>query len=378
MARSTRNSDAERETVLEWLNDFPRGENDDLLLQIMRTTMRLDHDDTHRMELKMINSALKELRYAAKVFSPYRDVPKVTIFGSARTAPGEPEYQQTVKFAKKIVDLGYMVITGAGGGIMEAGHVGAGRDKSFGVNIHLPFEQSANHVIRKDHKLVNFKYFFTRKVVFIKESAAVVLFPGGFGTLDEGFETLTLLQTGKTSPIPVVLMDHPGGSYWRDWKEYVIGNVLRRGNISPEDLYLFKITEDIDEAIEDIHGFYRNYHSCRYVGGRLHLRLRHELDDEMLETIHEKFNDILVDGKFERGSPVPHEDEESYADLFALRFHFNRRNHGRLRKLIDYLNSCAPESAPGCSPPSRSLDESAAAEEEDSADTGIMRAEPPD
>lgn len=328
--------------VRNWLDEIPESENGDLLKQILRTTMRLDHDGMHRMDLKMINSALKELRYAAKVFAPYRDSRKVTIFGSARTAPDAPDYIATVEFARRIVAEGYMVITGAGGGIMEAGHVGAGKEMSFGVNIHLPFEQSANAVIRKDHKLVNFKYFFTRKVAFIKESAAVVLFPGGFGTLDEGFETLTLIQTGKTTPIPVILMDHPGGKYWKAWKEYVVDNVLARGNISEEDLDLFLLTEDIDTAVHEITHFYSSYHSLRYVGGTLYMRLQHVPDDATMEEINTKFAEIVVSGEIERCELVPQEREQPmYAGLTAIRFHFDRKSHGRLMRMIRVLNDRA-------------------------------------
>jgi uncharacterized protein (TIGR00730 family) len=329
--------------VQRWLDEWEDYPDHDLLLQILQTAMRLQADGAHRLDLKIINSALKELRYAAKVFAPYRNQPKVTMFGSARTSPEDPEYRQAAAFARKIVQRGFMVITGAGGGIMEAGHVGAGKKKSFGVNINLPFEQMANRVIRRDSKLITFKYFFTRKVVFIRETSAVVLFPGGFGTLDEGFETLTLLQTGKSIPMPVVFVDAPGGSYWKDWEEYVFRRILDRGMISPHDAHLFKITSDVDEAVEEVTNFYRSYHSSRYVAHTLQMRLRHEPDDRALEEANRRFGDILVEGRIER---EPEGDPE-FADLHVVRLRFNRRDFGRLRQLIDFFNAAAPQDPQG-------------------------------
>ena len=220
--------------------------------QILVTGLRLLHDGADPSDLRLTNNALKELRHAFRVFSPYLHHRKVAVFGSARTEKGSPDWEQARVFAEKIVAAGWMVITGAGSGIMAAAQGGAGREASFGVNIRLPFEQQANKVIRDDPKLVNFKYFFTRKLIFVKESDAVVLLPGGFGTHDEGFETLTLVQTGKTDPMPLVLLDHPGSDYWHEWKKYVAAHLLGRGLISEEDLSLYTITDSIEDACREI------------------------------------------------------------------------------------------------------------------------------
>jgi predicted Rossmann-fold nucleotide-binding protein len=230
-----------------------------------------------------------------------------------------------------------MVITGAGGGIMEAGHVGSGREKAIGINILLPFEQQSNAIIDGDAKLMNLKYFFTRKLLFVKESDAVACFPGGFGTQDETFETLTLIQTGKSHIQPVLLMDAPGGDYWSRWQDYVTDVLLARKLISVEDLSLYKVTNDIDEAIAEVLNFYRVYHSSRYVGRELVLRLQHPLAPALMEQIRSGFSDITVSGTFEQGGPSPAEGSE-FPELTRLRFHFNRRNMGRLRQLIDTIN----------------------------------------
>src|SRR5581483_189528 len=246
-----------------------------LVNQIKETADKLLRDHTNRGDVKLLNTALKELRYAFKIFAPFRHHRKVSVFGSARIPSEDPAYQATVEFSRKIADGGFMVITGAAQGIMEAGHVGAGREKSLGVNILLPFEQSANPIIAGDQKLMHLKYFFTRKLLFVKESDAVALFPGGFGTQDEGFEVLTLIQTGKSHLFPVVLIDEPGGDYWKEWQHYVEKALLGRKLISPADLSLYKITDSVDEAVAEVLNFYRIYHSMRYVKGDLLLRLQH-------------------------------------------------------------------------------------------------------
>jgi uncharacterized protein (TIGR00730 family) len=310
-----------------------------LVQQIKETADKFIRDKASRGDLKMLATALKELRYALKVFAPYRHRRKVTIFGSARTPRTSPTYHQAVAFGRRMVEAGFMVVTGAASGIMEAGHVGAGVENSLGVNILLPFEQEANPIIAGDGKLVHLKYFFTRKLMFVKESDAIALFPGGFGTQDEGFEVLTLVQTGKSHMFPIVMVEEPGGDYWKRWFDFIHDVLLKRGYISEPDLSLFKITTSVDEAVEEITGFYRNYHSMRYVGERLVLRLQQPLPETALEQLRHDFQDILASGTFEQTGPLPAEANESHlAHLTRLRFRFDRKSLGRLRELIDFVN----------------------------------------
>jgi uncharacterized protein (TIGR00730 family) len=283
------------------------------------------------------------LRYAFRLFAPYARIRKVTIFGSARTQSDKPEYQQAVDFGRKIAKAGFMVITGAGPGIMQAGHEGAGPEMSFGANIRLPWEQSANPIILNDKKLVSFKYFFTRKLVFIKEADAIVLFPGGFGTHDEGFESLTLVQTGKSRPMPIVFLDAPRGTYWKTWKRYVEDHLLRRGLISPEDMGLFMVTDNIDDAVAEIKTFYRVYHSSRYVGDHFVIRLNALLAAPLVDELNRDFADILKEGVFEVVGALPEEEgEPEIAHLPRLVFRFNRLSFGRLRAMIDRINTEGP------------------------------------
>lgn len=311
----------------------------DLIDKIKESADKMADDRTSRGDLKILSRALRELRYAFKVFSPYRRNRKVTVFGSARTAPDEPAYQQAVDFGRAMAEQGWLIVTGAGGGIMEAGHLGAGKENSMGLNIMLPFEQEANPVMAGDHKLVHMKYFFTRKLMFVKESNAICLLPGGFGTLDEGLEVLTLLQTGKRDMIPVVFLDQPGGDYWAGFRQFVEGQLLGNGMIDRDDLSLFKITDDVTEAVNEILGFFRVYHSMRFVHERLVFRLTKSLDARALDAINSRFADILADGCFSLGGPLSAEkDEPDLAELPRLSFHFNRHKLGRLRQLIDWLN----------------------------------------
>jgi uncharacterized protein (TIGR00730 family) len=266
----------------------------------------------------------------------------VTVFGSARTPADEPSYQQAVRFGRAMAENDWLVVTGAARGIMEAGHVGAGRDHSMGLNILLPFEQEANPVIAGDPKLVHMKYFFTRKLMFVKESHAICLLPGGFGTLDEGLEVLTLLQTGKRDMVPVVFLDEPGGDYWTVFDQFIRSTLLTREMIDPNDLSLYKVTDQVDVAVEEILRFFRVYHSMRYVHSNLVFRLNRPLTEEELEQVNSRFGDILSKGQFTLGGPLPEEkDEGELADLPRLIFPFNRRGYGRLRQLIDWLNQCA-------------------------------------
>ncbi len=269
------------------------------LIRVMRHTIdRLEKDQTARGDLKILSRTLRELRYAFTVFRPYRRRRKVTVFGSARTPPDHPEYEAAAELGQKMAEHGWMVITGAGGGIMEAAHKGAGREASMGLNIMLPFEQSANRYIEGDAKLVTMKYFFTRKLMFVKECSGVLCCPGGFGTLDEALETLTLMQTGKQTMIPLVLLDHPGGCYWSDLGRFIEKNLRDGGMISPEDVRMYKITNSVDEAIDEMLGFYNVYHSMRYVRNQLVFRIKQELSEDSLDRIQTDFADILVDGQF--------------------------------------------------------------------------------
>jgi uncharacterized protein (TIGR00730 family) len=310
-----------------------------LVQQIRETADKLIRDGATRGDVKMLSTALKELRYSFKVFTPFRHLRKVTVFGSARLPATHPAYAQAVEFSRRVAEAGFMVITGAASGIMEAGHVGAGREHSIGVNILLPFEQEANPIIAGDNKLMHLKYFFTRKLLFVKESDAIALFPGGFGTQDEGFEVLTLVQTGKSHVFPIVMVDEPGGDYWKQWLHFIEGVMLPRGLISPADLALFKVTDSVDEAVNEVLGFYRVYHSMRYVGGDLVLRLKEKLSEAFLEWIRTEFADILVAGTFEQTVALPAEANDVHvAELPRLRFRFDRRGLGRLRMLIDAIN----------------------------------------
>ena len=313
-----------------------------LIALIRESADNLVKDQTSRGDLKILSRTLRELRYAFKVFAPYRRYRKVTIFGSARTQPQQPAYRQAVEFGRLMAAGQWMVVTGAASGIMEAGHLGAGREHSMGLNILLPFEQSANKIIAGDPKLVHMKYFFTRKLMFVKESDAICLLPGGFGTLDEGLEVLTLLQTGKRDMIPIVLLDEPGGSYWTALDQFVREKMLKSGMISEDDLSLYRITDRVEEAVEEILGFFRVYHSMRYVHGRLVLRRNAAPGPATREELRATFADILAEGDFQVCGPLPEEkDEPLLAELPRLVFQFNRHNYGRLRQLIDAINRSA-------------------------------------
>jgi uncharacterized protein (TIGR00730 family) len=326
--------------IQELVQSFAPEAAADILAEMMMTIVRLGKSDVHRGELKLVNASLKEFVHAFRVFAPYRGVRKVSMFGSARVSPIDPGYQVAREFARRIVEHGWMVITGAGPGIMKAGHEGAGRAKSFGLNIRLPMEDSGGKpFLEADPKLINFRYFFTRKVTFLKESDAFVLLPGGFGTLDEAFELLTLVQTGKSDLHPVVLLEPAGSSYWREWLVFIEEHLAGRGLISMDDLELLTIVDDIDEAIADIEGFYRNYQSQRWVGDKLVLRMRRGPEEHQLAAIQDEFADILERGRFEVVEPLPAEAaDQDQLELARLAFAFNRYSYGRLRALVNALN----------------------------------------
>jgi uncharacterized protein (TIGR00730 family) len=314
----------------------------DLIAGMLMTSLKIGRDDAGMGDLKMLHRALREMRYANKVFQNYRHFRKVSVFGSARTLPDNPAYQAAERFGQRMVQEGYMVITGAGDGIMGGAQRGAGREKSFGLNIKLPFEQSANDTILGDEKLMTFNYFFTRKLSFVKEADAFALFPGGFGTMDELFEGLTLVQTGKANILPIVLVDVPGMEYWKTFLAFVESHLLGHGLISPLDLTLIRRTEDVEEAVQEILQFYRIFHSYRHVRDRVVFRLKRKLSSAAVNQLNEDFKDLLVEGRIEQGAALPEEaNEEGIFHLPRLIAHFRRGDFGRWRQFIDAINSSA-------------------------------------
>jgi uncharacterized protein (TIGR00730 family) len=334
-------TDPELKKRIQALIDYKGGGyNEESVADIIENALKLLQDLKDSGDVRVIQTALRELRYAFKMFAPYAQVRKVSVFGSARTQPGRPEYQQAVEFGRRITAAGFMVITGAGPGIMQAGHEGAGPKMSFGASIRLPWEQSVNPVIREDKKLVTFKYFFTRKLIFIRHADAIALFPGGFGTMDEGYEALTLMQTGKSQLMPLVLIDRPGGTYWRTWDRHVREHLLRDELISPDDLNLYRITDDTDQAVKIITRFYRNFHSTRFVKDLFVIRLKHAPSDSAIAALNEDFADINTGAPIKRIEPMPEEVEDNeHVELPRVAFNFNRKDYGRLRQMIDVLNS---------------------------------------
>lgn len=316
-----------------------RPARDDLVGEIKAEADKLAANGTTRGDLKIIARAIKELRYAFKVFRPYRLCRKVSVFGSARTRPEEPAYRTAAAFARAMSGHEWMTVTGAGPGIMAAGNEGAGRTRSFGLNIMLPFEAVANEFIAEDPKLIHFKYFFTRKLLFVKEVHAVAIFAGGFGTLDELFETLTLVQTGKRDLMPIVCVDEPGGSYFKKLKAFIDDELVRRGLISPEDTGLFLVTDDLDTAVGEVLHFYSVYHSMRYVRERLVLRFQKEIGDDLLSRLNDEFGDLCVEGAIERVGADPLEKDDAHlAEMPRLALNFDRQQIGRLRRLINVVN----------------------------------------
>ncbi|MBF2065820.1 MAG: LOG family protein [Calothrix sp. C42_A2020_038] len=324
--------------IAELFERLPTLKNRQFIQQSLKTILRLADTELERLDWKILSSALADMERAFQLFYDYRHVRKVTIFGSARLAPETPEYKMAKEFAQRVAKLNFMVMTGGGGGIMQAGHEGAGRENSFGLNIQLPFEQQANPYIEGDRKLIHFKYFFTRKLFLLKESDAVALFAGGFGTQDEAFECMTLSQTGKFGPVPLVLIDHPGGEYWRSWSNYVEKHLLQTGLVSPDDSSLYTITDNLDVACDAITRFYQVYHSSRYVNNRLVIRLKSDLSNEEVEQLNENFSDILVQGKIEKTQALPQEGQDETVDLPRLILSFNQRDLGRLYQMIAAIN----------------------------------------
>ena len=318
----------------------------DLLFEILVSSVLLAGDAADPLDLKITSATLREMREAFRLFAAYRGQPKVTIFGSARVRPDSEEYEQARIIAAELAGHGWMIITGAGPGIMAAGMEGAGRDQSIGVSIRLPFEQGANPIIAHDEKLVSMKYFFTRKLMLIKESAAFLCLPGGFGTLDETFELLTLTQTGKGEPVPIVLLDVPGGTYWESARMFIEEQLVSRGLVDRTDLALFRVTDDVATAVEEIIGFYRNYDSMRYVGDILVLRLQTAPTDAQLDELNVQFGHLCATGRIERTTPLPDEvADNDKLELPRIRLAFAKRYYGQLRSLIDSINALTPAAA---------------------------------
>lgn len=325
--------------ISELAKSFGSVESRHLLREILTTAVKLGLESSDNGDLKLVNNALKELRYSFKIFFPYRAVKKVIIFGSARSLKTSAEYKMAEEFARKLTKKGYMIVTGGGPGVMEAGNKGAEAGKEFALNIRLPFEQKPNPYIYEKDKIINFKYFFTRKLIFVKETDATALFPGGFGTNDEGFEMLTLIQTGKSKPRPIVLMEPKGSTYWAAWKHFVDSQLVKNGFIQKEDFNIFRIVKTVDEAIRYIEDFYRVYHSIRYVAGLTVLRLNKEISGKTLKLINQKFKDILTSGEIKISPPTNKEIHEGEClGLPRLVMNFNLRDYGRLCEMIHVIN----------------------------------------
>ncbi|HEY2124801.1 MAG TPA: TIGR00730 family Rossman fold protein [Chthoniobacterales bacterium] len=322
--------------------DWGADKNPELIEEMIVTALKIGRDEMGVADLKLINRSLKELRYAAKIFAPYAHLRKVAVFGSARTAPEAIPFKMAEEFGREIVRHDFMVITGGGDGIMGAAQRGAGREHSFGLNIRLPFEQRANPIIEGDGKLINFNYFFTRKLNFVKETHALALFPGGFGTMDEGFEVLTLMQTGKARIIPMVLLDQPGGTYWETWMKFVQDDMYKLGYVASEDFSLFRLCHSVPQAVQEILQFYKNYHSVRWVGDQLALRMNHRLTEKAVAELNEKFGNMVREGKIVQGGALSQEkNEPEIAELPRLILKPHRRDFGRFRQLIDAVNAAS-------------------------------------
>jgi len=334
------------------IGQLPTLEHGEWIRRVLTLLLRLSGEEIDRLDWKILTASMQDMERAFKIFYPYRHVRKVTIFGSARVANDTPEYKLASEFARYLAQQGFMVITGAGGGIMEAGNEGAGAENSFGLNIQLPFEQGSNPFIQGDPKLINFKYFFTRKLFFLRESDAIALFPGGFGTQDEAFECLTLCQTGRSGPVPLVLIDRCGGTYWQEWDAYIRKHLIQRGLVSPEDTSLYTVTDNLELAYEAINNFYRVYHSSRYVGDQFVIRLKSELSDADVEELNTNFSDILVKGRIEKSQVLPKETPDETAELPRLVLYFNRRDSGRLYQLIATISKMGA-SSPAATHPER-------------------------
>ena len=352
--------------------------------QLLTTVLKLHEDGALPGDLKITTAALKEMRYAYKIFAPYRGVRKVTVFGSARTPPTEPAANVAREFGRRMVETGWMVVTGAGAGIMGAAQEGAGAERSFGLNIRLPFEQDANPWIAKDPKLITFKYFFTRKLFLTKEANAVALFPGGFGTMDEAYEVMTLMQTGKATIVPLVMIEAGPKPYWRIWDRWNAATLVERRLVNADDTAFYRVVDSVDEAVREITGFYRVFHSSRIVGDNVVFRLQTALDDTAVADLQHRFDDMLKGPLDQSSGPIAQELKE-FPELPRLIVPFNRSSYARLRQFIDAINQIGgPDVAPGLpglrtaaaeSPPSSASIEPASPPDAESASDQRERSE---
>lgn len=331
------------DAIMALIEEAKLTDDTDLTFEMIVSALRLGLEHVDRGDMKLVNNSLKELRYSFYVFDTYRSVLKCSIFGSARTPEDDPSYESAKKLGAAMVDRNWMVMTGAGPGIMAAGLEGAGTDNSFGINIVLPFEASANRFIADDPKLINFRYFFTRKLTFMKESSGFAALPGGFGTMDEAFELLTLMQTGKSPIVPLVLLDPEGSTYWERWRDFVAKELLEAKLISPADMDLFLLTDDVETAADELDRFYKTYHSSRIVGSKLVMRVKREIGDDELNTLNSEFADIIESGSIERVEASNSEIRDNdFVNMDRIAFTFNRHGYARLRVLINALNDATP------------------------------------
>lgn len=342
-----------KQDLSDTIDRLPTMSHGKWIRRALETILRLAETEIDRLDWKILSASVSDMERAFQVFYPYRHIRKIAVFGSARTSHTAPEYQLAYDFTQLITQQGFMTITGAGGGIMAAANAGAGAENSFGLNIQLPYEQDANPYIAGDPKTIAFKYFFTRKLFFLRESDAVVLFPGGFGTQDEALETLTLCQTGRYGPVPMVAIDRPGGSYWRDWDNYLRKNLAANGLISPEDLSLYTITDDIQVAAQTIWNFYRVYHSSRFVDDAFVMRLKVPLCDRDLDTLNREFADLVISGKIVQTTALAAESDPIVANLPRLVFKLDRRYFGRLYRMINIINEMGGEACLNTHPESK-------------------------
>ncbi len=322
------------------LATIPQGADHRHAQQLLRAAVDLVQQQPDTLDLKIAAAALQELGDAFEMFANAKRAPKVSVFGSARTKEDDPLYLAAKEVAYRLAIEGWMVITGAGPGIMQAGMEGAGRENSIGVSIRLPFEQGANPVIAGDSKYVSMKYFFTRKLMLIKESQGFVCLPGGFGTLDETFELLTLTQTGKGLPVPIVFLDVPGDPYWESVDAFVRTQLVERGLVAEADRSLYLITDDCEVAVNEIIGFYRNYDSMRYVGETLVIRLRKPPTSTQLGELNERFGHLCKTGDIHATEAIgPERKEGDRVELPRIAFVFAKHGYGDLREMIDLCNT---------------------------------------